>query len=384
MAKGGMMFSKKIIIALIVITVLIISLLYITLKEDTWKIQIIDEISSGESTIVVDSNNNPHVCYVDKLHFNLNYANWNKQNKTWEITTVDKVWSEYLSMAIDSKDIIHISYYDRTNHILKHAKYAENTWKIENLDNTGLDNVWSPIYTSIAIDSNDLIYIAYCYLNYSEYSTDKDLRMAKWNGQNWTITVVDSEGYVGKHCSIDIDTKGFPHICYQGNNHMELKYASWNGTSWNFEILDNYSGYISFKLDNHDYAHITYVQGRPFGEGFEGELKYATNIASNWSNEIIYYLDSYFTPTSLVLDNEENPHICYKYSTVDRANNTNGTAWDIDLHYIYQNGQEWIHEIVESEGKSGEYPSIAIDSNQRFHITYYDVQDRIVKYATKG
>ena len=47
-------------------------------------------------------------------------------------------------------------------------------------------------------------------------------------------------------------------------------------------------------------------------------------------------------------------------------------------------GSEWNIYTVDSAGKVGEYNSIALDSSGNPHISYYDITNYALKYATIG
>ena len=73
--------------------------------------------------------------------------------------------------------------------------------------------------------------------------------------------------------------------------------------------------------------------------------------------------------TSIAVDSNDNPHISY-------YDQTNG-----DLKYARWTGSTWIIQTVESTGTVGLYSSIALDSNNRPHISYYDYINADLKYA---
>ena len=61
---------------------------------------------------------------------------------------------------------------------------------------------------------------------------------------------------------------------------------------------------------------------------------------------------------SLALDSSDNPHISY----YDESNS--------DLKYAYYNGSTWIIQAVDTEGSAGWDTSIAVDSSDNPHISY--------------
>ena len=72
---------------------------------------------------------------------------------------------------------------------------------------------------------------------------------------------------------------------------------------------------------------------------------------------------------SLALDNDNKPHISY-------YDYTNG-----DLKYTRWDGSTWQIETVDSTGDVGSYTSLALDKDNNPHISYYDSPNGYLKYA---
>jgi len=73
--------------------------------------------------------------------------------------------------------------------------------------------------------------------------------------------------------------------------------------------------------------------------------------------------------TSIALDSGDRPHISY----YDEGNR--------DLKYAYYDGVNWVKETVDSTGNVGRDTAIALDSGDRPHISYSDGGNRDLKYA---
>ena len=56
--------------------------------------------------------------------------------------------------------------------------------------------------------------------------TNGDLKLAQFNGTNWTITTVDSIGNVGLTTSLTFSSAGQPAICYYDATNGDLKFAT--------------------------------------------------------------------------------------------------------------------------------------------------------------
>jgi len=56
----------------------------------------------------------------------------------------------------------------------------------------------------------------------------------------------------------------------------------------------------------------------------------------------------------------------------------------MDLKYATNAGGSWAYYTLDSIGDVGYYISIAVDSNNQAHISYYDIMNGDLKYATNA
>lgn len=222
-------------------------------------------------------------------------------------------------------------------------------------------------FSSIAVDSNGELHIAY------RDATNGHLKYASNAGGTWTNYPIDNGGgYIGRYTSIDVDSNDKVHISYGNLNSWDLKYATNVAGSWSRSTIDDggtgQAGmYSSLEIDSNDLIHVSYW-------GRNSDLKYATKSAATggtWADEIVEW--GYITGewTSIALDSNNKPFISHVSETHDR------------LEIGYKSGSSWTTPTVDS-GSSGEIDdgtSIAIDSNDAKHIVYYDEDNGDLKYA---
>jgi hypothetical protein len=198
-----------------------LDLIYARWTGTEWQIEVVDNEGNvgSSSSLVLDSNDNPHISYCDGTNYDLKYARWT--GTEWHIETVDSEGDvgSWTSMALDSNDHPYISYYDSTNHDLKYARWTGTEWHIETVDSDSSVGAW----TSIALDRNDNPHISY-YDGY--YGGNSDLKYAKWTGTEWYMETVDSDGTVGLYTSLALDSNDNPHISYYDASNGDLKIAS--------------------------------------------------------------------------------------------------------------------------------------------------------------
>ena len=337
----------------------------------------------GEHTsIAIDSNGFKHISYYDNTNDDLKYAT--DMTGSWVITSVDTSGNVgyFTSIAIDSSDGVHISYDDATNDDLKYATCSSGCTTASNWNKLSVDTSGDVGgHTSIAIDSNDVIHISYF------DDTNNDLKYATCSSgcttaSNWNKLSVDTSGDVGRYTSIAIDSNDAVHISYSDNTNYELKYATCSSgcttaSNWN-EVSAGTTGfggthYTSIAIDSNDAVHISYYDSHP-----NNDLKYATcssgcTTASNWNNVTVDASGIVGQYASIAINSNDVIHISYFDDTND------------DLKYATcssscTTASNWNNISVDTTGVVGPYTSIAIDSNDAVHISYDDATNGDLKY----
>jgi methionine-rich copper-binding protein CopC len=194
------------------------------------------------------------------------------------------------------------------------------------------------------------------------------LKYSYKSGSKWYNETVDT-GNVGRYSSITLDSAGNPFISYVDSTNHNLKLAFRYSGSWYKEVIGTGGGSTtSIALDKNNTPHISY------SDGFK--LLYAVKIGSVWSIQTVDSAGTYIGEyNSLALDSSGNPHISY-------YNETNGGLTGYDLKYAYYSGGAWHKSTVDSTGDVGGFNSIALDSSNNPHISYYDATNKKLKYAS--
>jgi len=189
----------------------------------TWSISTVDSVGDvGDySSIAVNSSNNAHITYLDVSNENLKYAYYN--GNSWINSTINSGGrvAHQTSITIDSSDNIHVSYFDNQNNNLNYAYFGGSSWTTRTIDTGGGTGSSTAVgfHSSIAVETNGRAYISY------QDITNSDLKYAFYDGNQWSSTTVESNGFVGAHTSIGIDSNEEIHISYQDGSNNVLKYA---------------------------------------------------------------------------------------------------------------------------------------------------------------
>ena len=290
-----------------------------TMVASPWSTTTIDGIGNAKAgiSIAIDSNNKIHISYVDDTDDDLKYAT--NASGSWATATVDSTFIlGSSSIAIDYNNKVHISYIDAANYDLKYATNASGSWTISTIDSEGMVGYSS----SIAIDSNNKVHISY----YDYFNSDiitGDLKYATNASGSWVTSTVDSIGVAGRETSIAMDSNNKIHIAYLDDANGDLKYATNTSGSWVTLTLDDSIGRVGFSpsiaIDTSNNVHISYH------DETQSYLKYVTNTSGSW---VISSIDNGGDYTSLAVDSNAKVHISYSDVTthgLQYATNVSGT-----------------------------------------------------------
>lgn len=282
-------------------------------------------------------------------------------SSAWYIETIDTTGNvgKYSSLALDSNDTVYISY-AAPSQGLKVAQWNGTIWNYEIADTSGCRA------TSMTFDSRDRPHISYQVGGVTgdlKYAT----KVATKVGTTWINETVDASGDIsGASTSIAVNSKDYPHISYRDFINQDLEYAWWNGSAWNLESPDwinDVGERPSLALDSKDRPHISYFCD------YDDWFRYIRWNGTTWNKDVVDTADN-GRYNSLKLDSANNPHISY----YDNLQN--------DLVYNQWNGTVWNREVVDGVGvQVGRHSSLALDSREYPHISYYDTTNQNLKYA---
>ncbi len=251
-----------------------------------------------------------------------------------------------------------------------------SSWQVEVVDSEG----YTGLYNSIAVDRQ-----GYAHIAYRQVLPEEILKYAHWNGTGWTRSNVDTGPGAGQWSSIAVDSQNRPHIAYrmlEDQRLDQLRYARWNGTGWEVFMLESNVGTLiqatSITIDDHDLAHIAYIQiGPTIGPRYPplivAKVKYAHPLNPRaWTIGLVEsreWVPGSIFSLSLSLDGQGRPHLAYPMYTlvVD-----NSIFFRVDLRYTRLVNNIWARSTVESYDWDAPCSAIAmaIGNNGTVNVAY--------------
>ena len=295
--------------------------------------------------VCLDSGDNRYLAYVQQ---NERYYCSTDANGLWETQTFqlsggwgDVVFSYRPSIAALSPQDIHLGIFKqcRREYMGTYGDYYVSSCS----DRTNTNGVWEDlfidygdpglnVFQNMGIDSTGMFHNAYI-----------------WGDTYWLTIMPIGQKY-------------------------DLKYARLHQGLWLTEIVDPnvaiYNGYTSKPdiafADTGNAAHISYYHDDEYA------VKYATNASGSWVLDTIPTSGLLSKDTAITIDSSGLPHIALvedEVLKIARYTNSSCTQWEFNT----------IEQSVDSENPM---PSLAVDSNDEYHISFYKEAEKKILYAT--
>jgi hypothetical protein len=204
----------------------------------------------------------------------------------------------------------------------------------------------------------------------------------------WTKQTVPSSTQAIDN-SLALDKNGNPHIVYADGyqSPSTIKYASFDGATWNTQTVGSGSG-SHLALDANGNPHISYADGYVYPAG-GSDLMYASWTGNAWNLQRVdsrgfsgLWFGSF--ADSIAVDSSGNTHIsyCFKDPESHEVNPPNMLKYAYETIKGTTGPSTWSIQTVDQTGDTGWASSIAVDSTGKPHISYIDLTDGTLKYAT--
>ena len=326
--------------------------------------------SGPENAIVVDSNGHVHVVYINGGNYKIMHAEFDGSG--WNTGEVDTCAGNYCwdaHMVIDENDELHVAY-SAQGEKLVYQHYDGQNW---NGGVVSFSARFAPV--GIAVDSNNLPHISY---SQTGQWCGNGLRLASFDGSGWTTQSVDAGSNKGCDSSIVIDENDHVYIAYQDRDNSKLKFATNKSGSWLSYSPDAssfgnnmYPGYAtSLAMDEQGQFHIAHY------DSDNEDLRYSTGVPNGqWTNTIVDASGNTGKNPSIAVDAAGDLHIVY-------------ASWSgFDMKYATlkpSSSSSWQKSSIQTQDMVGDSNAIYIDDHGMIHVAYSDDSNDVLKYATKS
>ena len=325
--------------------------------------------SGPENAIVVDSNGHVHIVYINGGNHKIMHAV--NEGSGWNTAEVDSCAGSYCwdaHMVVDDNDELHVAY-SAQGEKLVYQHYDGQDW------NGGVVSSYARFApVGIAVDSNNLPHISY---SQTGQWCGNGLRLASFDGSAWTTQSVDAGTNKGCDSSIVIDDNDHVYIAYQDRDNSKLKFATNKSGSWLSYSPDAssfgnnmYPGYsTSLAMDEQGQFHIAHY------DSDNEDLRYSTGVPNGqWTSSIVDASGNTGKNPSIAVDAAGDLHIVY-------------SSWSgFDLKYATLKpsaSSSWQKSSIQTQDMVGDSNAIYID-NGMIHVAYSDDSNDVLKYATKS
>lgn len=209
---------------------------------------------------------------------------------------------------------------------------------------------------SLALDADGLPHIAYILEAMPGF-----VKYAVPSADGWAIDTV-STGYLYGPLDIQVSNEGTPQISWHSHDEEDAAYAILVDGQWRVQFIDHpgHDGWDNnLAIDSQGRPHVVSIDPVQFGS--QSGVEYATLDGDSWSVEEVgsgplpYEFGSF-----IALDSQDRPHVVWF--------DDDGQ----DLKYAVKDAGSWQVSTVDSQGDVGRYASLAIDSQGNPAISYYE------------
>jgi hypothetical protein len=192
----------------------------------------------------------------------------------------------------------------------------------------------------------------------------------------------------GISTSIGLDASNKAYIGYHDAASGSVKYATNATGSWVKSTVASSGKFASLVVQTSNMAHLGYYKN-----GSNGDLFYAkpSSTPGTW-------LSPETVDNSVDVDGNSDGDLkdpvdieihVGKYNSIKLGSSNKAyiSYYDVtngDLKYATNASGSWVATAVDSTGDVGKYTSIALDSSNKAYISYFDVTNGVLKYATNA
>jgi hypothetical protein len=190
------------------------------------------------------------------------------------------------------------------------------------------------------------------------------LELASNASGDWTFETVDNDVGVDGFSAQLADADGHTHLAYFRSADGNLALADDAAGVWSIAVVDDTgkAGISALTVDAAGHAHVSHAAP-------DGSLSYLTNQTGDWTIEPVTGGIGGSVRRPIVVDSGGFVHIACLQEGI-------GGLW------LMTNAPgEWDAELIDD---AGDYADLAIDGDDRLHLSYYRSSDETAMYATSA
>jgi hypothetical protein len=199
----------------------------------------------GDNVFVdFDSQNRPHVAYVDTIAKALEYATWT--GTAWTTKTIAtgnrfQVSNATFVAALDSQDRMHFAWGGFSDP-LQYARPNGSTWTVQ-----GVNGITNAPANDLLIDAAGNAHLVYDLFTGDTFTGG--LSYGVYNGTSWsTQRIPGLDSFISAKAQIVLDAQGSPHMLTLDKDFTgpsQLKHVYRNGATWTNELVASWSSSTS-------------------------------------------------------------------------------------------------------------------------------------------
>jgi len=331
--------------------------------------------SSGDqgsyASIAIDGNDIAHASWYDVNNSRLMYAVRNFDG--WESTVIDSGnVGQYSHIAINpTTDQPAIAYFDAGNQDPKYAYYDGDSWHLETIYHE--DGTLNGDFIDLAFRGDGVPFVSYHYDNGAFRTMGANVAWRTGSG-SWSDTTIDYTTswagllQFGQHTAIAFDSEQYAQVAYRDDILGYQKFGWQSVSGWSFEntvSLITAGEYADLVLDGGDNV---FISSYHYDLLYDECVCIIDKIAGGWGIEDVECGSGDFGQyTSLAIDSNDRLHLTY--------------CGENDLRYATETAKGWNIQTIDDSQLTGKFTSLALDSNDQPNIVYYDSYLKDLKYA---
>lgn len=303
--------------------------------------QVDREEVSGPASLALGQDGSPHIIYLEKESWSMEYAFVSGDQLAYiPVTEDDAIIGSTRSIVIDDESKVHVCYLVEGTNGFRNTQYAvleDGSWASADIGSNG------DVYSTIVLSPEGEP--AVCYMDI----ITRDLRFSYPEVDEWKKTTVPPAGTpIGYVPLMRLDQEDNPHVLYCDYYGQHINYASYDGKSWNImrtEPSDSFMEAPAFRFSEEGVPYVAFTERNL--ESREYSLKVGVLSGDEWTLEEIAPIGIY---PSLEVGRNGNPGVCFTSLDGFSDSGLEGSAISqLGLYYASKKEGSWNIDQVTPE-----------------------------------